>query len=818
MSNTISAPAGVTIRQGSYDQTILSYGTDGTTVTGVLFTGGTVTLSSIVNNFLDTGGELLQIYADTLIVDVPNFNALAVTVVARKVDITSLGNQDWLIQMPASGSMYPVLECLIMETANQGNPASLTFTTCQTINPPANEVYTAPSNSGNGTLSIGSIEVNADSSITVLTTGQNDFIDLISRPYALNMFYASFANASSMIDADGTASNAAAFSVLSWICNCIQSCGTVPDTHQEIYAQASSLLVTLNAPANYHYLGVLSSAFYSTQINNLITVVSEYETSLNNLAAQSSDQGIINTVSTAMCNTAAAEMAPANVELAQVKSAVASIYADIQQLNSDISGQVNIANTQADLLINAIAQSTIQNFISNSIKTVTSVLDAADAIAGAVASDGKGAGAAIGKVVTAVQNGITTIQQQTASYNTGSLLSDAQAILQQQQGMLQNVLSSQQLWYQVTNGYTPEVAFQPVPLTIDPNTAWDNFMASATAVLSNLDASFPTGTSFLSAQQQSNSYLASLQELANYGKAFNGQMVAYSKQLCQGVALLAKQTALSNIQAIWSSLAAASQTEEEQFVALQGLLQNRMNASMRSLFISWTNYRSVYLYNTLTEPTENITLDMAPADLSAAFTSVQGWVAGIPGNGGTTTTQLPNDNATITMSIPVVAQGTANPPASVPAGLYATIQATPSDPSYAATITLHIPDVLNQFGNEIGTGEVAIWVTQGSFQLNGAGANTAGYVPMTVATSGQYVNGYSSDLMHFASNAISSHYSYKPGNGGNITVNVPWNINSEVYTLPTPFTLWTFKIDQGCDVSAIQSLDINFTVNLQFQN
>ena len=141
----------------------------------------------------------------------------------------------------------------------------------------------------------------------------------------------------------------------------------------------------------------------------------------------------------------------------------------------------------------------------------------------------------------------------------------------------------------------------------------------------------------------------------------------------------------------------------------------------------------------------------------------------------------------------------------------------PANSTSPATISVSIPKILNQFSSQIGSGDVAIWITNGQFIINGIKANSAGYVPMTVSTSGQYVNGYVNNLLNFLSNSLSGHFSYKPSNnGGTPTINLPWVISTEAYMLPTPYTIWSFQLDNGCDVSAVTDITLTLTVNMQF--
>lgn len=817
---TSTSLAAATSTLDKYDQTIITKSADGKTVTDILFSGLNVTLSDLANQFPTTGGNSLTIYADTIIADVPNFNALGVVLVARQIDISSLnfnGNiQSWPIPVPSANAIAPaVLECLIMNSVSNNSLAPLTFITSQTTGNTPTPFFTAPTNSATGVLSIGEFNVNPDGTTKIIPTSQ--FSDLISRPYALNTFYASFSYATTLINAGDPASLKTAFSILNWICKCISSCGTIPSTHAELFSQTSSLLISLNVPENYHYLGVLSSNFYGTQITNLINVLQSYNTNLTTLNQQSATQGIVETISKAVIASANSETAPTNTELNQVQNSINSLYKNIHDLAQNINLQISIADTKGKLLCGAIKQAQIEKFLTDSIKTATDLIGAGINTTSAIAKDGDGAADAFSSIVETFQQGYETIKGITQTYNQGDLITTAEALLKDNQALLKSVFTSAQLWYQFNNSINGAntISFSPSPITIDPNLSWDNFMAEVTSVLSSLSSSL-NDDGLSSAQEQSNDYLSSLQELANYGKAVNAQIIAYSNQLCKGVVLTAKLNAINNIANIWNSLNAAAETEQEKLTSLQGLIQNRIDTTMRSLFMAWTNYRSAYLYNNLNEPSQTISMDSSIGDLTSAFASIQSWVAGMPVNGKGTTV-LPSKNAQLTLTVPVV-NSSASPAPNVPNNT-TMAYLTPANATNPATISVSIPKILNQFSSQIGSGDVAIWITNGQFIINGIKANSAGYVPMIVSTSGQYINGYEDNLLNFLSNSISGHFSYKPtNNGGTPTINVPWVLSTEVYMLPTPYTIWSFQLDNGCDVSTVTDITITLTVNMQFES
>ncbi|MEP2508491.1 MAG: hypothetical protein ABJH72_04005, partial [Reichenbachiella sp.] len=135
------------------------------------------------------------------------------------------------------------------------------------------------------------------------------------------------------------------------------------------------------------------------------------------------------------------------------------------------------------------------------------------------------------------------------------------------------------------------------------------------------------------------------------------------------------------------------------------------------------------------------------------------------------------------------------------------------------SISFDIPKALNPILSQLGANDVAIWITEAEFYLKGVKANDSGYVPLKVSTSGHYVNGDSDDLVNFLSNSLSGHFSYEPsGNGEAGNINVPFNIDTANYMLPTPFTLWTIEASGGADLSEVTEVGLAMKVNLKYNS
>lgn len=801
-----------------YDQIIVTKNAEGTAVTDILFSGFKVQLSDLVNQFPQTGGNTLTIYADTIVADVPEFNALGVVLIARVIDISSLyiggTMQCWPIAVPPSNSIAPsVFEGLIMNSVNTGQPAALGFITSVTTGTNPTALFTLPTNQSNSQLQVGEFTVAGDGTLSSVSPGANAFLDLIDRPYALNSFYSSFYYATSLIDKGDDLSLSTAVNILTWICNCIGNAVPIPSSLTEMYSQASSLLLLISTPGDTHHLGALSADLYGTQITTLTQALEDYNTNLGQLNTESVSDQLITQISSAVSQTALMENAPTQTELSQVNSSIGSMYTSIQSLSQSLLLQTVTCKTNSQLLAVGINNAQINQFLENLVKMGVDLGAAIAQTVMAVKEDGKGAGQAIASIGTFCTQTATTISEMSTTYNQGDLITAAQTILTDTQTRLTAVFKSDQMWYEVNN---PELAtgitFNPVPLTGSPDLAWTNYMVQVNNVLSNLQATFQQNSLGGGVQQLANNYLASLQQLANYGKALNEQLSAFSGELCKGIALMARITAIKNINQVWNNLSAKAATSKEKVVGLQGLIEGRINSTMRSVYIAWQNYKNAYLYNNLTPPDEIITLNSSCGDITSAFTSASNWIAGLPVN-GQGTTSLPSQNVQIQLNIPVIASPT---PADYTNGsVFATV--TSNGASGGGVISFKIPKVLNQFSKQIGSGDVSIWITGATFFVTGIVPNSNGYVPMEIGTSGLYVDGYSQSPLNFSSNPLSTHFSYKPANGNAPPqIIVPLQINAAVYMLPTPFTTWSLNIDAGCDLSSVTGVEITLTANVSF--
>ncbi|MBO3698073.1 hypothetical protein [Roseivirga sp. E12] len=791
--------------ESKYNSTILTTDPSTGDVSGIVFSGDQVKLSTLVNQFPPSGGLTLSIYANKLIADIPELNAETTVIVAREIDLTEIGDASWPIAVPSTGNLTS-LECLIQGSVNSGDPQAFNLITSETKGSNPAPLYTVPTNGG--TLKIGLFQVEPNNTATGTTLDAiANFEDLLWTPYALNSLYACFAKASSLMNAGDVDSLQEANKILAWVCTAISACGTIPSTHEELFAQASSLVISLNAPGDYQYVAPLSASYYGSEVNSLITAVQDYDSNLESLENAVHIEEVLEEVSTAIESTAATELAPLQTEYGQSKNAIESLYNEYISVIGNFDNAMTIAKNKNQLLQAAIDQAKVSRFINDGIRTAVDAVKSAANIAETVEGKGDGAAEALSSALEAIKQGYETIKGITEDYGQNDLVEDAKALVENNKQLFSYVMNSQQLWYDINNPENAHhsVNFNPEPVTLDPGLAWDNFMTKVTNVLSNL--SDELGDNHLkSAQPAGNDYLASLQVVANYGKALNTKIVAYGNQLCKAVVLRAKVHAIKNTTSIWNKLSAKSESKKEKLLALEGLVRNRRDSTMRSIFVEFAYYKDVFFYNNLVESSVTISLDSTPAELTTAFSTINNWVGGLS-NGST---NLPSKNTHVSLEIPIVKDGSSTSGQG--------LVATQSSDSKGIQLTFSIPTGLAHITQQLPHPNSAIWVKSAKYFVKGVLADDAGVIPITISTSGKYSNGFGTDTYKFVSNSLNGGFAYKPGdNGEKPKVTSPFNVGDN-YLLPTPFTLWTINIPSECDASGATFIQLELEVNLLSQS
>jgi hypothetical protein len=108
-------------------------------------------------------------------------------------------------------------------------------------------------------------------------------------------------------------------------------------------------------------------------------------------------------------------------------------------------------------------------------------------------------------------------------------------------------------------------------------------------------------------------------------------------------------------------------------------------------------------------------------------------------------------------------------------------------------------------------GNVAIWIREVVFVVTGVQPNDRGNVIASVAVSGTYQNGFAPNAIYrFVSKGLTGDYGYAVATN---TPYIPWRIDPQVYTTPTPFTQWTMVFDpDGGDPSDAQVLELRLKI------
>lgn len=780
-------------------------------VADALFSGLYVKLSDIVSGFQAGGAPLVSVFADTLVIDVPSFNALGSVVFARNIDVSPLKGVPVRVGVPPQGQTA-VAEFLVKGTT--GGPLQLSPSagaaapfTVPTGDNPLQDVYYFLDPAGTPTQQV--------------KTDPGYVQDLLGRMWTLNSLKASFAAAAWLMDSNQAADRATAQSMLGWIVSCVQALAAggnaVPSDFAELYSQAAALLVTLNVAPGAIYVPVLSSKFYEQQVNTFLGALQSYEDNLNTLNVQTNIEQAIRQVSATLQSVSQAEAAPLQTQLDIINQNINSLSDDIKSLQYQFFLQQFDSQGRFAVLKLKIAEQQVEQFLEACFKLVTDLIGAGASAASALAGNVAGAAEAAKSTAKSVKaladlikaggelikNGDTIYKDASSAIKKagaggGSKGSDlpakAQELMDMQQQLMASFQAAGEMWAraQLDPGSTPDLSTSRLSaVSVDPALAWDNYMASATATLTTIKESIGSGTGSGPAQEAANQYLASLTMLSNYGKAIAAKFSAFTAQTAQGTVVLAQIRAAKNVQARWEQLQKEAKTDEERLAALRGAIQSRADAIRRSIYVAWTNYRNSYYYLYFKEPPVAVSLDMNTAQLKDAFATVSQWVARLLGDDPSgKQVRLPEDNVSISFRFNIISSKDEYQPGVDSALL------TPDDIRNKAALTWVIPIGDSQLKEVLpDAGNVAIWIKEAKFFVEGIRPNSKGNVIATISTSGTYQNGFGARAAHnFVSKGLVGDFGY---NAQGQSVYIPWKIDTEVYATPTPYTQWTMVFDRS---------------------
>jgi len=757
----------------------------------VFYCGLRTSLSAVLAGLPAGPVNSVSVFADTLELDVPVVKTTGLILMARQVDVSGLDGQPLVLD---TGGGEGLAE-LLVGGARNGTFSFATPGGSAAVQPPVGlqqpvaATYTVAGAGG-----------------PPAPTQSAGVPDLVRVVWAQNTLQASYTAAAALLSDGSPDARSTARSMLTWIVACTGSLAgggaQLPSDYAELYNQAAALLLTLNVPAGTVFVPVLSGTYYSRQITPLLTIVRDYESNLATLDTATDIAAAVATVSEALKDVAGDEAAPIQVQLDNVSQNIKSLYAGIGTLRGDFLLQSQAASTAFGLLKDAVTLQNIWDQLMAELDTALSVISLGFDAFKVSEGDAGALKDAIMDGVDAIKNGINVIEQAQGGGSGDDLSSGATELLESEQGLLQAVLSGNQLWNQAiadrSGGVLPS---DLAAITIDPTTSWDNYMAAAGAKLSGLRRQI--GDS--SAQDQLDNYQASLQILANYGKAISAKCMAYVAQLVQATVLIAQINAAANVQARWAEVEANAKSDAERLAALKGVIQARANAIKRAIYAAWTYYAASYFYLTFQTPPNTLNVNMNAAQMEDALAGVAAWVAGAIGSAGDGQhVKLPSQNAQIDLAFPIL-----HPGASVGGNDAAVLQPTTGG---GWTLNWAVPIGTNQLEGVLpNQGECAIWISEASFFLDGVTPNSKNNVISVVSTSGTYENGFGPQAEHtFVTQGLSGNYLYHADSG---TVFSPWQIDTAVYMTPTPYTQWTMTLpSDGGDPSTATKLRMSLTV------
>jgi len=738
----------------------------------VTYYGLQTSLSEVLKNSPAAGPHSVAIFADTLLLDVAGITTTALLVVARNVDVSGLNGHPLVLTPQAEGDVV----AQILVGATTGGTLSLVVTG-QESSPVIPPVGMQPL-----TLTTYVAPKGLPFSVTPSSGGSN-LGEVVGSPWMMNSLYASFSAAAWLMEDPSAVASAAAQAMLAWVVGCTASLATnnsLPSDYSQLYNQAAALLVTLNVAPGATFVPVLSGTYYSQHTTDIITVIQDYESKMTALDTQTDIAQAIAKVSTTLQGVASDEIAPLQVQLQSITDNTNSLFSDITDLRQQFLLQTQRAHTAYLVMGDEITLGNIEQQLARELDLIMNVIvggfDAAQADQGDI-------GGAIQAGVSAIQDLVTLIQTGEGGGSGDDLSTQATNLLKTQMVMMQVVLDSRLLYQQALDNQSGGVLPASLSaITLDPVTDWDNYLASAEAEISNVSRGVSDG-----AQNAANNYLASVKILAGYGKAIGGKFVAYVSQLVQATVVIAQIKAAKDVEQRWADAKANATSDAEKLAALKALVLGRMQAIKRSLYLAWTYYAASYFYLNFTSPPHLVQMDMDASELQAALVGVSDWVAqAISSTPDGQHVQLPSDNADIELDYTVL-QSTGGSIAGADAALLSKLQ----DGTWSLVFT--VPLGTSQLDGVLpNNGNVAIWISEASFFLDGITPNSKGNVIAQISTSGTYQNGFGGASSYtFVTKGLSGNYAYRTSD---MSVYSPWAINTAVYMTPTPYTQWSITL------------------------
>lgn len=781
--------------------------TDDTSVFEVVATGLQVRLSEVLAGAPPGGRRSITVYADTLIVDMLRLDVDGAVICARTLDLSGLTGGKLGMRLPSRDTS--VIEIVAQESTSpllvQPDGGGGAWTPPLGLNPLQAAFFMLDSK-GNGKASVASDPASLS--------------DVLSRSWSLNSLRASAAAATFLSTSTNPSDVAAARSMLGWVVACITALtksAPLPSDFAELYYQSAGLLTTLTVASGALFVPVLSSAFYKKQINTLVTAVGAYEQRIAELDASTDLLKTLAKFGAAFEGAAQDEAAPLRTQLDTITQNIKALNDMLETLQLQFISQQSDCATRLALMQAKIKLMQGAQFLLASLKGIVEYYMIGVNIALIFVDPAAGAGAAKEAITSALEIGKTAIEQiekngrdiaDTAASPGGSrdLLNSSEQMITAQLQMVGAVQAGQILWASGLAGETGnDLPPAMASVSIDPALAWNSWMAVVESQMASVIAGI-TGDFSDDAKEAANDYLASLRILSEYGKAIGARTVALAGQLAEGSLVRARITAVMNTAARWKQLEAQARNDEERKAVMRGLLQSRADALKQSVFLAWTYYRASYTYLYFTPPPVTVTVDMTAAQLTGQVAAMSQWIGRLLGDSPDgNQVKLPAQDVAITLSFDIVPPGLPNRGSTDQAllvkgagGRWRLTWAVPIG-------TKQLQGVLPNGGN------VAIWIREAVFVVKGMQPNDHGNVIASVGISGTYQNGFAPDAIYrFVSKGLTGDYGYTVATNKPY---IPWRIDPQVYTTPTPFTQWTMIVDpDGGDPSDAQVLELHLTI------
>ncbi|MGD9638601.1 MAG: hypothetical protein AB7U85_06040 [Alphaproteobacteria bacterium] len=744
-------------------------------ITEIIASGLCFSLSELLAKFPKTGGSLLSVYADTLLVDCDEITASGLVICVRSLDVSPLKGKALKIKLPEIAS-DGIAEFMIGSVLG-GN--GILMVNGSSFTPAADMVNLKPFYLNLAKNKPANIAI-TDDSATVQ--------DLTCRGLATNSLRACLSAAIWLVDSSDKEQQSQAQAMLQWIMVCIQSLKeNISSDTIEIYNNAAALLVSSIANTNAHFVPVLSSELYYEQINTLVDALIRYEDNYQTLDISKNIKNAVGTIGGVLEKSTLNEIKPLETEFQSISENIKSLRENISSLNVQFLSLQSTADAKLAILKAEVETNNIRAFLDGSFDFVSKAVKLGKDIVAVKGGDISKIGNVVSELIETVKAGDAAISAINApSLSDSNLLKNAKTLIQVQQQVAISFQTGCKIWSDITTKMTKNLPQPMAEITINPDLAWQNYLLAAEEWFANLPAK-------ISSLKSARAYLNTLKLITNYGQAVNSATVTLASQMARGAVVAAQISATKDTAKLWKNLNSSAKNDEERLVILKGVLQSRIDSLKQSIFVAWRNYRESYFYLYFSEPPISISLDMNGADFKDAVAKMKQWIACALGDvPNYQQIKLPNNEVRIEFSYPIVK---AEELSDMDIEKAILISGNGNAP---ARIFWTIPIESSQLKGVLpNNGKVAIWIKDAQFFLDGALANNKGNIMAKVSTSGSYLNGFGTKrFFSFVTKNMVGDYAYAEANK---QVYNPWSIPNQVYMTPTPFTQWemAFEPDGG---------------------